>query len=178
MRLIASPLNFYSRKVGTTKPITTVPTTPTASTITLVIIFSRQKTQEIEIIVHMSKMEYIFCFNVIPRRFLYFTIYLPITRFSINHWYNRSELRTYKAAVNNKKGVVGKPGITIPKTPNTKVIVPNMTNKTFILLDKDTQKQMKGIKKSIHQIDECFQSLWCGVDETRTRDPRRDRPVF
>lgn len=59
-------------------------------------------------------------------------IYGPRYLCVISQWYALGELRTYRAADNNKKGVVGRIGRNIPITPNTKDKLP-IINKTYFI---------------------------------------------
>ncbi|MDR1552393.1 MAG: hypothetical protein LBS69_02880 [Prevotellaceae bacterium] len=54
-----------------------------------------------------------------------------------NRLYKRFELRANKAVDNSKKGVVGKIGKKIPKTPKVKLMTPNKISKYFIFIVVD-----------------------------------------
>ena len=53
---------------------------------------------------------------------------------------------------------------------------PNLSELIRIYHPKENKKRMSNIKPKLKNYS--FSSLSCGADETRTRDPLRDRQVF
>lgn len=60
-------------------------------------------------------------------------MYAPKYLEDISHTYNFGDECKYRVALNSKNGVVGSSGKTIPTTPNTRLIVPNIINSAFTL---------------------------------------------
>jgi hypothetical protein len=105
-----------------------VPVIPAVTIISLGTGVFIKKQAEINIIVHIRMMEYIFFLTVRPRFFLKSAIIGPRYLLISNLRYNLSELLTYNPAVRMIKGVVGRPGMKIPSIPKNSDIVPSIIN--------------------------------------------------
>ncbi len=86
------------------------------------------------IMLHMSNIAIIFVLSVSPFSSWNLEMYGPKNLLPINNLYNFLELFRYNAAERRRNGVVGKPGITIPKIPKPKDNEPNIINTILIIL--------------------------------------------
>ncbi len=85
---------------------------------------STARKAEAEIETQTSVTETILARSGIARFCRKLRIYVPKCLLANSRWYNFGELRHHRAAVSNRKGVVGNSGKKIPATPNPNETAP------------------------------------------------------